>query len=76
MAPAEAGLLGVEPGSPAFLFERTTRVADGRVAEFVRSYYRGDRYRLVVDIFPPPAGGGRDHGRSERPDDRGRGRTR
>jgi GntR family transcriptional regulator len=48
----EAELLGVEPGSPAFLFERTSRTADGRVAEFVRSVYRGDRYRIVVDIFP------------------------
>jgi GntR family transcriptional regulator len=27
-------------------------VADGRIAEFVRSVYRGDRYRIVVDIFP------------------------
>ena len=54
----EAELLGVEPGDPAFLFERTSRIADGRVAEFVRSIYRGDRYRIVVDIFPnPPAGG-------------------
>jgi GntR family transcriptional regulator len=48
----EAELLGVEPGAPAFLFERTSRIADGRVAEFVRSIYRGDRYRIVVDIFP------------------------
>lgn len=48
----EAELLGVEPGDPAFLFERTSRIADGRVAEFVRSIYRGDRYRIVVDIFP------------------------
>ena len=48
----EADLLGVDAGSPAFLFERTSRVADGRIAEFVRSIYRGDRYRIVVDIFP------------------------
>ena len=49
----EAGLLGVVTGDPVFLFERTSRVHDGRVAEFVRSIYRGDRYRIVVDIFPP-----------------------
>ncbi len=49
----EAGLLGVITGDPVFLFERTSRVHDGRVAEFVRSIYRGDRYRIVVDIFPP-----------------------
>ncbi|HSE07628.1 MAG TPA: GntR family transcriptional regulator [Nocardioidaceae bacterium] len=55
--PVDAGLLGVDPGSPVFLFERTSRVAGGGVAEFVRSVYRGDRYRIVVDIFPPdPAG--------------------
>ncbi len=48
----EASALEVEPGVPAFLFERTSRVADGRVAEYVRSIYRGDRYRIVVDIFP------------------------
>jgi DNA-binding GntR family transcriptional regulator len=51
-SPEEADLLGVDPGAPAFLFERTSRIADGRVAEFVRSIYRGDRYRIVVDIFP------------------------
>jgi GntR family transcriptional regulator len=48
----EAELLKVKAGDPAFLFERTSRIADGRVAEFVRSIYRGDRYRIVVDIFP------------------------
>jgi len=48
----EAAELGVDAGAPAFLFERTSRIADGRVAEFVRSVYRGDRYRIVVDIFP------------------------
>lgn len=51
----ESACLEVEPGSLAFLFERTSTDADGRVIEFVRSVYRGDRYRLVVDIFPSPA---------------------
>lgn len=50
---ADAAVLDIEAGSPSFLFERTTRVASGRVIEFVRSVYRGDRYRIVVDIFPP-----------------------
>jgi GntR family transcriptional regulator len=27
-------------------------VDGGRVAEFVRSIYRGDRYRIMADIFP------------------------
>lgn len=50
----DAGLLGVEPGLLSFCFERSSRIASGRVAEFVRSVYRGDRYRIVVDIFPRP----------------------
>jgi GntR family transcriptional regulator len=52
-AERDAHDLEVPVGSPAFCFERTSRVATGRVVEFVRSVYRGDRYRLVVDIFPP-----------------------
>ncbi|GGK60465.1 GntR family transcriptional regulator [Ornithinimicrobium pekingense] len=48
----EAELLHTQPGSAAFLFERTSRVQDGRVVEFVRSVYRGDRYRIVVDLNP------------------------
>jgi GntR family transcriptional regulator len=48
----DAAVLGIEAGSPAFCFERTCRVDGGRVAEFVRSIYRGDRYRIMVDIFP------------------------
>jgi GntR family transcriptional regulator len=49
---ADAAVLGVTPGAPAFCFERTCRVDGGRVAEFVRSVYRGDRYRIMADIFP------------------------
>jgi len=48
----DAAALGVPVGTPAFCFERTCRVEGGRVAEFVRSVYRGDRYRIMVDIFP------------------------
>lgn len=46
----ESEALGVPLHSPAFQFERTTRAADGRVVEFVRSIYRGDRYRLVTEL--------------------------
>ena len=53
----EAEDLQTEPGNAAFLFERTSRVADGRIVEFVRSLYRGDRYRIMVDIFPTAPGG-------------------
>ena len=49
----EAELLGVPVHAPAFLFERTTESEDGEVVEFVRSVYRGDRYRLVTELRPP-----------------------
>jgi GntR family transcriptional regulator len=48
----EADLLGVPVHSPAFLFERTTQAGGGEVVEFVRSVYRGDRYRLVTELRP------------------------
>lgn len=51
-SPEEAELLGVPVHSPAFLFERTTTSDDGEVVEFVRSVYRGDRYRLVTELRP------------------------
>jgi GntR family transcriptional regulator len=46
----ESQLLGVPLHSPAFLFERTSQTRDGRIVEFVRSIYRGDRYRLVTEL--------------------------
>ncbi|MEU9873853.1 GntR family transcriptional regulator [Actinomadura sp. NPDC048021] len=49
----EASELGVPVHMPAFLFERITRDADGRPLEYVRSLYRGDRYRLELDLRPP-----------------------
>lgn len=48
----EAAALVVAAGSPALRFERVTRDVDGRVIEFVRSLYRGDRYRLVTELEP------------------------
>ena len=36
--------------SPAFVFERTTRSESGEIVEYVRSIYRGDRYRLVTEL--------------------------
>ena len=51
-SPEEAELLGVPVHSPAFLFERTTQSDGGEVVEFVRSVYRGDRYRLVTELRP------------------------
>lgn len=49
----ESQALEVPLHSPAFLFERTTRSEDGRVLEFVRSIYRGDRYRITAELPPP-----------------------
>lgn len=48
----ESELLGVPLHTPAFLFERTTWARDGRCVEFVRSVYRGDRYRLTAELRP------------------------
>jgi GntR family transcriptional regulator len=48
----ESEILGVPLHSPAFQFERTTRSAAG-IVEFVRSIYRGDRYRLVTELSRP-----------------------
>ena len=46
----ESALLGVPLHSPAFQFERVTRSASGETVEYVRSVYRGDRYRLVSEL--------------------------
>ena len=46
----ESASLGVPLHSPAFLFERTSRTDEDETVEFVRSLYRGDRYRLVAEL--------------------------
>jgi GntR family transcriptional regulator len=46
----ESETLGVPLHSPALLFERVTRTADGEIVEYTSSTYRGDRYRLVTEI--------------------------
>lgn len=56
----ESEALGVPLHSPAFQFERTTRSSANEIVEFVRSIYRGDRYRLVSELrrdraAPPPS---------------------
>lgn len=48
LEPADAALLEVAAGAPAFLFRRTTRRPDGAVVESARSLYRGDRYELEI----------------------------
>jgi GntR family transcriptional regulator len=53
----EARLLGVPLYSPALLFERTTRDGGGRIVEFTRSVYRGDRYRITNHLRLGPNSG-------------------
>lgn len=54
---AEAARLEVEPDSPAFLIERTSVDNMGKVVEYGRSLYRGDRYAIEMRVSPPPPGG-------------------
>jgi GntR family transcriptional regulator len=49
----ESRALGVPLHSPAFVFERITRSATGETIEYVRSIYRGDRYRIVTELSRP-----------------------
>src|SRR2546425_3841256 len=58
----ESQVLGGPLPTPAFLFERTTVSESGRIVEFVRSIYRGDRYRLVADLVPQRSRNGRSAG--------------
>src|SRR4029078_7505015 len=46
----EADDLGAQLHSPAFQFERTTNSESGEIVEYVRSIYRGDRYKLVTEL--------------------------
>ena len=43
----DARLIRVAKGSPVFLFTRTSYVASGEPVEYVKSIFRGDRYKLV-----------------------------
>jgi GntR family transcriptional regulator len=56
---ADARLLGTEVGSAVLLLTRRTWDSDGRPVEFVRSLYRGDRYRFLTRLrllaSAPPA---------------------
>jgi GntR family transcriptional regulator len=55
----ESEALGVPLHSPAFLFERTTLTTSGHPMEFVRSFYRGDRYQIVTELLPSRSRNGR-----------------
>jgi len=45
--PEEAALLKIAPGTPVLLFTRTCYDENGKPLEFVKSTYRGDRYKIV-----------------------------
>lgn len=45
-----AVLLEVPEGSPLLATERITRDANGRVLEYARALYRGDRYDFIVEL--------------------------
>jgi GntR family transcriptional regulator len=43
----EARLMKIAPSSPVFLFTRLSFLENGKPVEFVKSVYRGDRYKIV-----------------------------
>lgn len=60
----EASLLKMASGSPVFLFTRTCYGENGNPLEYVKSTYRGDRYKIVQrltrakhDMLVPPLKG-------------------
>ncbi|WHZ19164.1 MAG: putative transcriptional regulator of N-Acetylglucosamine utilization, GntR family [Rhodanobacteraceae bacterium] len=46
----QARLLKLPPGSAGLALERRSFLADGRVVEFTRSWYRGDLYDFVAEL--------------------------
>jgi GntR family transcriptional regulator len=51
--PKEAELLNTTVGYPMLLLSRHSRDGSGRPAEYVRSFYRGDRYKFVAHLRRP-----------------------
>lgn len=51
--PREAGLLGTDVGLPLLLLRRHSFDADGTPVEWVKSVYRGDRYKFVARLQRP-----------------------
>lgn len=47
---AEADILGIEPGLPTIIVERTAYTADNTPVEFTRSTFRGDMCRFTIDL--------------------------
>lgn len=55
LAEADATLLGLPENAAGLRIERISYLADGRVAEFTRSLYRGDSYDFVAELRIPEA---------------------
>lgn len=51
--PAVSRLLGTDSTTPMLMLTRTSRDVDGRPVEYVRSLYRGDRFRLATRLTRP-----------------------
>ncbi len=51
--PREAGLLGTDVGLPMLMLSRHSLDGEGRPVEWVRSVYRGDRYKFVARLKRP-----------------------
>lgn len=58
-SPEEAELLGTDVGLPMLLLARHSFDGDGLPVEWVRSIYRGDRYKFVAMLNPPASSPGR-----------------
>jgi GntR family transcriptional regulator len=52
-SPREAELLLTDTGAPMLVLSRHSFDADGEPVEWVRSWYRGDRYRFVARLTNP-----------------------
>lgn len=52
-SPREADLLRTETGSPMLVLSRHSFDAEGEPVEWVRSWYRGDRYTFVARLTAP-----------------------
>ena len=46
-SPEQAQLLQISEGSPIFIFNRTSYIHGGQAVEYVESFYRADRYKIV-----------------------------
>jgi GntR family transcriptional regulator len=53
----EASLLGIPSGAPMLVLCRQSFDAIGRPVEFVRSFYRADKFRFRTRLQPPPTAG-------------------